>query len=344
VHDRSRSELLAFGQQSLRRSTCRRGSCTPDVLACDLFTTAQGHVSRSRLEVSMNVPNSLKAGSVVAVLTVSALLSGCVSPGSLLSKPDINSLAVGMAPPYEDPDADPPWGVFQDTWWNVYAEASVAVIPDGPAGNKALRFSGPADEAGPDGSQRAEQSPCALPVQDSQCPPLALHPGQVVWIAFDVRVNGALPHNRGHNSVFQMKTGGVPDQGSGVMGIGLNDSRGEGFYLGDAGGDCEHHSLGAVPYGRWAHVVIGMKIAIDPNEAWVEAWRDGENVMPREPWHTEAMVGPIEGTIGGTMYPGGTDMNYLKFGLYRLAADFPASFDLARLAIGTTRAAVEPPT
>jgi hypothetical protein len=291
---------------------------------------------RSRPEEEMNLLNYPKTGSFAAVLAMSALVHGCAPPASLLSRPDMDSLATGSAPPFAN--------AFEGTPSDIGNGASATVVAGGPGTSKAIRFvgrAGPVDRAGPDGTQRAELSPCALPVEHDACPPLALTPGQVVWIAFDLRVNGALPHNSRHNSVLRMTTGGRPDQGSPVMRIGLDDRTGRDLYLGDASDD-EHHSLGAVPYERWAHIVIGVKINIAPEASWVEAWRDGVNVMPRQSWHGRATTGPLDGVATGTMSPFGAEVNRLELGLYRQAATFPVSFDLARLAIGRTRTIVEP--
>jgi hypothetical protein len=68
-------------------------------------------------------------------------------------------------------------------------------------------------------------------------------------------------------------------------------------------------------------------------------WRDGKQVLAREPWRTVNY--PSYGsTVGGTMFSGGSGVGYFKFGVYRGPQGFDIEARYANLKFATTREAV----
>ena len=214
------------------------------------------------------------------------------------------------------PGARPPFAGWLSTPWNVYGGGRVDIVSD-PTRGSVLRSYGAPNQGGQ--NQRAEQVP-ALKEPGR---------GETIWIGFDLRVNGSLGVSPLWQSVFQFKTNGRQDQtspvGIQVAGRGRNDvflSNGNGRRL---------YSLGPVPRNTWTRLVIAIHIETKPGAGWVAAYRDGRLVRPRVPWTSTN----ADGTVGSTQYPGGRG-SYLKFGLYRGPAPFPADIRFARIAVGTS--------
>jgi hypothetical protein len=215
---------------------------------------------------------------------------------------------------------------FEDTPWNVYGGGSVGIVSDAIMG-KVLRSYGAANQ-GRDGSQRAEQVPS-----------IKLYQGDVAWIRFDLWANADLGVSNTWQSVAQIKTGGAADQTPPVS-LDLNAFGEAGLAIASArmsGSEPTHH-LGGPPKGQWTRIVLGVHTHTDPAKAWIEVWRDGANVLPREPWRAINQYGG--NTVGGTMFPGGNGEDYLKFGVYRGPQGFAADVRYANFAVGTTRESV----
>jgi len=81
------------------------------------------------------------------------------------------------------------------------------------------------------------------------------------------------------------------------------------------GGDRTNHNkiandgrMGAVALGQWTHLTVGIRFSTSADDGWVEAWRDGRQVVARTPVATM------------DTYQGGPDPIYLKQGIYRSAS------------------------
>lgn len=242
-----------------------------------------------------------------------------VPSGSAAWAPKIDGLAAGSPPPIPG---------FVDTPWNMYAGGRVEVAVVGS--RRVVHFYLPPGQVRGGDGQRAEQCPAL---------PFALVEGLEFYIGMSPVLNEDLG-SASWQSIFQMKTKGAPDSGSGVMGINVGPSE---FVLVDpyggngwAGG--ERHSLGLPPKGKSPRVVLG--IFLHRTDGWVEAWRDGEQIKARAPWRARATVGPVKDQPWSTMYGGGIDENYLKFGPYRGISDRSLDLQLLDMRIDKTRAAV----
>jgi hypothetical protein len=216
---------------------------------------------------------------------------------------------------------------FESTPWNVYGGATVNMMNDGAKGY-VLRSFGAANQS-QNGSQRAEQVPAPK-----------FSNGQTVWTGFDLWVSPNLPVSSTWQSVMQFKTGGGQD-GAPPVSLDVNAHGQSGLDIASAriGGTESVHELGAAPDGTWTRLLVGIHVNTDPNKAWVEVWRDGKQVLAREPWRTVNY--PSYGsTVGGTMFSGGSGVGYFKFGVYRGPQGFDIEARYANLKFATTREAV----
>ena len=160
-----------------------------------------------------------------------------------------------------------------------------------------------------------------------------------MWAGFDLWVNPNLPVSNTWASVMQFKTGGAQD-GAPPVSIDVNAHGHAGLDIASAriGGSEAVHKLGATPNGTWTRLVVGIHVNTDPSKAWVEVWRDGKQVLAREPWRT--INYPAYGNkVGGTMFPGGSGVGYFKFGVYRGPQGFDIDARYANLKFATTREA-----
>lgn len=221
----------------------------------------------------------------------------------------LDRFPIGAQPPL------PP--VFVDTPYNQYAGGSLRIVAD-PQQGRALSAQGTANE-GRDGTQRAEAVPTVRVTE-----------GDVVFVQFDLWASPDLAVASRFQGPFQMKSG-VESGGEGYGPVGLTvGGNGHDYVEVTDGSGTQAHVIGAIPRGRWTRLVVGVRIEKDSDEAWVEAWRDGENVLPRtESWATR----DADGSSGGTMTQSGA-YNYFKFGLYRGAPQpAPAEFRFANMVI-----------
>ncbi len=213
---------------------------------------------------------------------------------------------------------------WADAPWNIYGGASVSVVADASRG-KAIRTYGPGNTIDPaQGNQRAEIVPSAN-----------FSPGQTRWIGFDLYVAPNTPPSPSWQSAFQIKTGGPADR-YGNVGLSVSEYNSNDLVVGDGASRMESHPIGPKPNGTWTRLVYGVFVSTTPGQGWVEIWRDGANVLPRDPWTTKN----ADGTMGSTMFPGGSNTNYLKFGLYHGPSPHNTDFRYARLKIGATRESV----
>jgi hypothetical protein len=215
---------------------------------------------------------------------------------------------------------------FDATPWNIYGGGSVSIVKDAVKGNVYRSFG--ARNQSQSGSQRAEQVPSRK-----------FASGETVWAGFDLWTNAGLPTSSTWASVMQFKTGGAQD-GAPPVSLDVNAHGAAGLDIASAriGGTEAVHKLGAAPNGNWTRLVVGIHVNTDPAKAWVEVWRDGKQVLAREPWRTVNY--PAYGNkVGGTMFPGGSGVGYFKFGVYRGPQGFDIDARYANIKFTTTREA-----
>jgi hypothetical protein len=215
---------------------------------------------------------------------------------------------------------------FDSTPWNIYGGGSVGIVTDSVKG-KVYRSFGVKNQSA-NGSQRAEQVPSRK-----------FSNGETVWAGFDLWTNAGLPTSSTWASVMQFKTGGAQD-GAPPVSVDVNAHGAAGLDIASAriGGTEAVHKLGGAPNGNWTRLVVGIHVNTDPNKAWVEVWRDGKQVLAREPWRTVNY--PAYGNkVGGTMFPGGNGVGYFKFGVYRGPQGFDIEARYANIKFATTREA-----
>jgi hypothetical protein len=215
---------------------------------------------------------------------------------------------------------------FDATPWNIYGGGSVSIVKDAVKGNVYRSFG--AKNQSQSGSQRAEQVPSRK-----------FASGETVWAGFDLWTNAGLPTSSTWASVMQFKTGGAQD-GAPPVSLDVNAHGAAGLDIASAriAGTEAVHKLGAAPNGNWTRLVVGIHVNTDPAKAWVEVWRDGKQVLAREPWRTVNY--PAYGNkVGGTMFPGGSGVGYFKFGVYRGPQGFDIDARYANIKFTTTREA-----
>jgi hypothetical protein len=216
--------------------------------------------------------------------------------------------------------ADPSFAAaFARTPWNVAGGGSVKVVED-PQRGRVLR---------------SAVRPSRVPLKSQRAEAVArvtLHRGDTVWLGMDLWMAGGLGRSSTWQSILQIKTGGAAD-GSPAVSIEANAYGHDGLTIGGAhlAGSEPLHDIGPVPGSRWTRLVVGLHVSTSPRHAWVEVWRDGRQVLPREPWRAINQYG--RRVVGGTMFPGGDRRNYLKLGLYRGARPFAAEARFTNLAI-----------
>lgn len=230
---------------------------------------------------------------------------------------DTPSSAVGTSAPLSN---------WQSTSWNIYAGSTVKVIADATKG-KAIQFYGPANQS-QNGSQRAEQVPNIADIQ----------PNTTTWVGMDVWLNSGLGIANDWQGLFQLKN---DTEGSPTLSVYAN-AHSDGLQLANnrdnIGTPNFYQSIGATPYGQWTRLVLGMNITKDPTTSWVEVWRDGQNIVPRESW---SAFNQANGTgAGGLMYSNASSA-YLKFGVYRGPQSWPMDLRMANVKIGSARATVQ---
>lgn len=102
---------------------------------------------------------------------------------------------------------------------------------------------------------------------------------------------------------------------------------------GNSGSFANDGDLGPMMPGTWTRLVVGMRYSPDPNQGWIEVWRDGKNSIPRT---TISTMDYRPDKLTG-------DPVYIKQGIYR-STDWktPATLWFGPLRIGATRQAVHP--
>jgi hypothetical protein len=309
-------------QLALATSRHKRRLVIPLSAGTGLLAWPQGYMSAPDTAPSARARLGLKVALVtLAALAAAAALfqllrdSGATSNAQeVLWRSNLSAYPEGRKPPLRPH--------FRNTPWNIYGGSSITIASD-PQRGKVVRHVGPANQAGTGGdstNQRAELVPNYFPRK-----------GDTIWWGFDLWVNPELQVSTHHQGALQLKT--APIEGFPTIGMGVGDTNDN--YLAIQSG-AEHHNIGPVPRGVWTRLVIGIHLNDVVNQGWVEVWRDGVNVLPRNAWDAGTHQ---TGAKGSTIWasPDATT-HYLKFGVYRGA---PRAWDeelrFGRMLIGTTR-------
>jgi hypothetical protein len=267
--------------------------------------------ARLRLKVALATLAALAAAAAIfQVLRDSGATSNAQE---VLWRSNLSAYPEGRKPPLRPH--------FRNTPWNIYGGSSIAIASD-PERGKVVRHVGPANQAGTgDNStnQRAELVPNYFPRK-----------GDTIWWGFDLWVNPDIQVSTSHQGFGQLKN--APIEGFPTISMGIGDTNDN--YMAIQSG-AEHHNIGPVPRGVWTRLVIGIHLSDVVNQGWVEVWRDGQNVLPRNAWDAGTHQA---GAKGSTLWQGAVETIYLKFGVYRGA---PRAWDeelrFGRMLLGTTR-------
>ena len=219
---------------------------------------------------------------------------------------------------------------WSDTPWNIYGGATVSIVADASKGKAIRSYGSPGGGAQHDGatSQRGEIEPGRNTYRE----------GDTIWMGFDFWVSADSGVSNTWSSAMQAHNSHL---NSPNWGVGVNGNGQRRLVITEPGGSSGNpeYQLGPTPSGQWTRILIGEKLAGAPGTGWVEAWRDGQNVLPRKPWNSYQQYGPNTGQRGSTLFPGAT--RYYKFGVYRGA--HPSVMDLryANVKLGTTKESVQ---
>lgn len=190
----------------------------------------------------------------------------------------------------------------------VYGGGTIRVVADDTK-NKAIEFFGAANMSQADAygnNQRAEQ------IAD-----LSLKKGGTYWFGFDIKVAPGGGVASGRQSVWQILP--QPDRSQAKLWLALNSNR-EGLSV-----EADRLSLtaGQVPDTSWVRIVLGVHLA-DDDSAWVEIWRDGQQIAARQP-------------VPGGVLAKNVNSGLMAAGLYRSQQSWDAKVRMANLKIATTR-------
>jgi hypothetical protein len=157
-----------------------------------------------------------------------------------------------------------------------------------------------------------------------------LREGDDLWFGFSIYLAPGYPTSGGWQVVTQFKQN---FDGSPPLSLNVEDDQYkiEGGYGYPGGSRLFVRPVGAAVTGEWVDWVMHVRFSANPAVGFVEAWRDGELVLPR-------MSPP-----GGTLYPGSGSRggSYVKTGPYRdQAMTEPGTLYLDDWRIGTRRSAL----
>jgi hypothetical protein len=213
---------------------------------------------------------------------------------------------------------------FEDTPWNVVGATAPKVVQD------PVRQGGHAVELSIDGTSGSSDGICCGSRDEIQPRFRNLVPGDDLWFGFSSYLAPGFPTDAYWQVITQFK-----QNFDGSPPLELNVEQGQ-YKLeggqGHPGGSKEFSKdLAPAATGRWVDWVLHVRFSADPDEGYVEVWKDGQQVLDR--------FSPE----GGTLYPGpdGNDASYVKTGYYRdPEIDRPGTVYFDNWRIGTSRAAV----
>jgi hypothetical protein len=213
---------------------------------------------------------------------------------------------------------------FEDTPWNdVGGEAPRVVTDVVHQGTYAVRL-------GIDGTSSSSDGICCGSRDEMQPRFRELVTGDDLWFGFSSYLAPGFPTDAYWQVITQFK-----QNFDGSPPLELNVERGQYKLEGGQGhpdGPKEFiKDLAPATTGRWVDWVLHVKFSADPDEGYVEVWKDGQQVLDR--------FSPE----GGTLYPApdGNDASYVKTGYYRdPEIDRPGTVYFDNWRIGTSRDAV----
>lgn len=230
------------------------------------------------------------AGGVMAIRFSNAqtaqLAPGAVSEARLWQ--DVPAANVGTAI-----SGDEQLPLWQKTPQHLLGGGRVDIVADNIKG-RAIQFSVPAR---PD-----QQSASTSPQSAVQVPEFEAKLGQTYWFGFDLSVVTTEPSSNDVNhSLWQLAHGSEPYFGK--LRLTLNTKQ-QSLALETGTASLP---LGTAPNGDWSRLTVGVHVDVGA-QAWVEVWRDGQNVVQRLPLPEGSIrqvgEGPINFRTG--IYRGGS--------------------------------------